>query len=122
MAAYFIGMQRIVSLASRRKRVAVGYGTAAAHYGLTTQPRNVIVLVTPVHVRARQVGESRVRIVNPTPKKCFGFASVDVLGHNVMISDREKNSHRLPRPPGAGRRSGRGRHHRGHRQPPVRVE
>jgi len=57
----------------------IGYGTAAAHYGLTTQHRNVIVLVTPVHLRARQVGESRVRIVNPAPKKFFGFEPVDVL-------------------------------------------
>ena len=70
----------------------IGYGTAAAHYGLTTQHRNVIVLVTPVHLRARQVGESRVRIVNPAPKKFFGFESVDVLGRNVMISDREKTA------------------------------
>ena len=70
----------------------IGYGTAAAHYGLTTQHRNVIVLVTPVHLRERQVGESRVRIVNSAPKKFFGFESVDVLGHNVMISDREKTA------------------------------
>ncbi|MGA2203698.1 MAG: type IV toxin-antitoxin system AbiEi family antitoxin [Terriglobales bacterium] len=70
----------------------IGYGTAAAYYGLTTQHRNVIVLVTPVHVRGRQVGESRVRIVNPAPKKFFGFESVDVLGYNVMISDREKTA------------------------------
>src|SRR5450759_5181274 len=58
----------------------IGYGTAAAHYGLTTQHRNVIILVTPVHLRERQVGESHVRIVNPAPKKFFGFESVDVLG------------------------------------------
>jgi predicted transcriptional regulator of viral defense system len=70
----------------------IGYGTAAAQYGLTTQHRNVIVLVTPVHLRERQIGESRVRIVNPAPKKFFGFESVDVLGHNVMISDREKTA------------------------------
>jgi predicted transcriptional regulator of viral defense system len=69
-----------------------GYGTAAAHYGLTTQHRNVIVLVTPLHLRERQVGGSRVQIVNPAPKKFFGFESVDVLGHNVMISDREKTA------------------------------
>jgi predicted transcriptional regulator of viral defense system len=70
----------------------IGYGTAAAHYGLTTQHRNVIVLVTPAHVRERHVGESRVRIVNPAPKKFFGFESVNVLGYNVMISDREKTA------------------------------
>jgi predicted transcriptional regulator of viral defense system len=70
----------------------IGYGTAAAYYGLTTQHRGVVVLVTPQHVRNRRVGEARVRIVNPTPSKFFGFNAVDVFGHQVMISDREKTA------------------------------
>src|SRR6202044_3323790 len=70
----------------------IGYGTAAAHYGLTTQHRNVIFLVTPVHVRARRVGDAHVRIVNPSANKFFGFESLDVLGYKVMISDREKTA------------------------------
>ncbi len=70
----------------------IGYGTAAAHYGLTTQHRNVIFLVTPVHARARRVGEAQVRIVNPSANKFFGFEPVDVLGYKVMISDREKTA------------------------------
>ena len=70
----------------------IGYGTAAAHYGLTTQHRNVIFLVTPVHARARRVGETQVQIVNPTANKFFGFEPVDVLGYKVMISDREKTA------------------------------
>lgn len=70
----------------------IGYGTAAAHYGLTTQYRNVIFLVTPMHVRERRVGGARVRIVNPSPRKFFGFERVDVLGYKVMISDREKTA------------------------------
>jgi len=68
----------------------IGYGTAATHYGLTTQHRNVIFLVTPVHARARRVGDAKVRIVNPSANKIFGFEPVDVLGYKVMISDREK--------------------------------
>ena len=88
-----LGDSNLLALASHiATPYYIGYGTAAAHYGLTTQHRNVIVLVTPVHVRERQVGDSRVRIVNPAPKKFFGFESVDVLGHNVMISDREKTA------------------------------
>jgi predicted transcriptional regulator of viral defense system len=88
-----LGDSNLLALASHiATPYYIGYGTAAAHYGLTTQHRNVIVLVTPVHLRERQVGESRVRIVNPAPKKFFGFESVDVLGHNVMISDREKTA------------------------------
>lgn len=70
----------------------IGYGTAAAHYGLTTQHRNVIVLVTLMHVRARRVGDAQVRIVNPSANKFFGFEPIDVLGYKVMISDREKTA------------------------------
>lgn len=70
----------------------IGYGTAATHYGLTTQHRNVILLVTPVHARARRVGDAKVRIVNPSANKFFGFAPIDVLGYKVMISDREKTA------------------------------
>jgi predicted transcriptional regulator of viral defense system len=88
-----LGDSNLLALASHiATPYYIGYGTAAAHYGLTTQHRNVIVLVTPAHVRERRVGDSRVRIVNPAPKKFFGFESVDVLGHNVMMSDREKTS------------------------------
>jgi predicted transcriptional regulator of viral defense system len=70
----------------------IGFGTAAAHYGLTTQHRRVIFLVTPLRLRQRTVGESRVRIVNQASSKFFGFAPVDVLGHQVMMSDREKTA------------------------------
>ncbi|EQD48188.1 transcriptional regulator, partial [mine drainage metagenome] len=69
-----------------------GFGTAAAHYGLTTQHRKVIFVVTPVRLRAREVEESRVRIVNLSANKFFGFESADVLGYKVMISDREKTA------------------------------
>lgn len=88
-----LGDSNLLALASHiATPYYIGYGTAAAHYGLTTQHRNVIVFVTPAHVRERRVGDSRVRIVNPAPKKFFGFESVDVLGHNVMMSDREKTA------------------------------
>lgn len=74
------------------KRYYIGYGTAATHYGLTTQYRNVIVLVTPEHVRPRNAGEAQVRIVNPSANKFFGFEPVDVLGYKVAMSDREKTA------------------------------
>ncbi len=84
------------NLLARASRVAdqyyIGFGTAAAHYGLTTQHRNVIFLVTPARVRSRRVGESRVRIVNLAASRFFGFEPVDVLGYNVMMSDREKTA------------------------------
>jgi len=69
-----------------------GFGTAAAHYGLTTQVRNVIYVVALEERRPRMVHDSRVHIVKQTKKKFFGFAETDVLGYKVMMSDREKTS------------------------------
>ena len=88
-----LGNSNLLALASRiADPYYIGFGTAAAHYGLTTQHRNVIFVVTPVRLRAREVGESRVRIVNLSANKFFGFEAVDVLGYKVMISDREKTA------------------------------
>ena len=84
------------NLLARASRIAdpyyIGFATAATHYGLTTQHRKVIFVVTPVRLRAREVGESRVQIVNLSHNKFFGFETVDVLGYKVMISDREKTA------------------------------
>jgi predicted transcriptional regulator of viral defense system len=88
-----LGDSNLLALASRiADPYYIGFGTAAAHYGLTTQHRNVIFVVTPVRLRGREVGESQVRIVNQTESKFFGFEPVDVLGYKVMISDREKTA------------------------------
>lgn len=86
-----LGETNMLALASRiADPYYIGYGSAAAHYGLTTQHRRVIYVVTPVRVRQRRIGEGRVQVVNPKPSKFFGFAPVDVLGFKVMMSDREK--------------------------------
>lgn len=88
-----LGESNVLALASRIiEPYYIGYGTAATHYGLTTQHRNVIWLVTPVHLRDRRVGDAEVRIVNPVSRKFFGFGPVDVLGYKVLISDREKTA------------------------------
>jgi predicted transcriptional regulator of viral defense system len=88
-----LGDSNLLALASRiADPYYVGFGTAAAHYGFTTQHRNVIYVVTTVRLRGREVGESRVRIVNLSSTKFFGFEAVDVLGYKVMISDREKTA------------------------------
>jgi predicted transcriptional regulator of viral defense system len=88
-----LGDSNLLALASRiASRYYLGFGTAAAHYGLTTQHRNVIFLVTPERLRARAIGESRVRIVNQAESKFFGFEPVDVLGYSANISDREKTA------------------------------
>jgi predicted transcriptional regulator of viral defense system len=88
-----LGDSNLLALASRiADPYYVGFGTAAAHSGFTTQHRNVIYVVTTVRLRGREVGESRVRIVNLSSTKFFGFEAVDVLGYKVMISDREKTA------------------------------
>lgn len=88
-----IGDSNLLALASRIvDQYYIGFGTAAAHYGLTTQHRNTIFLVTPVRLRSRKIGDSRVRPVVQAPSKFFGFEPVDVLGYKVMMSDREKTA------------------------------
>jgi predicted transcriptional regulator of viral defense system len=88
-----LGETNLLALASRiADPYYIGYGSAAGHYGLTTQHRRVIFVVTPVHLRARQVGEGRVRVVNPKPAKFFGFGPVDAFGYKIMMSDREKTA------------------------------
>jgi len=86
-----LGESNLLALASRIvEPYYIGYGTAAGHYGLTTQHRNVIWLATPLHLRDRRIGEAEVRIVNPAANKFFGFGPVDVLGYKAVMSDREK--------------------------------
>ncbi len=88
-----LGDSNLLALASRiADPYYLGFATAAQHYGLTTQHRNVIFVVTPVRLRDRQVGESRVRIVNLARIKFFGFEDVDALGYKVKMSDREKTA------------------------------
>src|SRR5215469_5858648 len=51
-----LGENNLLALASRiADQYYIGYGTAAAHYGLTTQHRNVIWLVTLAHLRDRRL-------------------------------------------------------------------
>jgi predicted transcriptional regulator of viral defense system len=88
-----LGDSNLLALASRiANPYYLGFSTAAAHYGLTTQHRNVIYVVTPQRLRERVVRGADVRIVNQIDSKFFGFERVDVLGYKVMISDREKTS------------------------------
>jgi predicted transcriptional regulator of viral defense system len=88
-----LGDSNLLALASRiANPYYIGFSTAAAHYGMTTQHRNVIFVVTPLRLRGRKVGESQVRIVNQADSKFFGFEPVDVLGYKVMISDSEKTA------------------------------
>ena len=86
-----LGEGNLLALASRiAEPYYIGFGTAATHYGLTTQHRNVICLVTPKHLRNRRIGEAQVRIVNLVTRKFFGFGPADILGYKTILSDLEK--------------------------------
>lgn len=88
-----IGNSNMLALASRiPPPYYIGFGTAASHYGLTTQHRNVIYVVTPKQKRERTIGDSTVRIVIQAESKFFGFGPIDVLGYTVMLSNREKTA------------------------------
>ena len=88
-----LGDSNLLALASRIVNpYYIGFGTAAARYGLTTQHRNTIFLVTPARRRERNLGRTRVRIITQAARKFFGFEPVDVLGYKVMMSDREKTA------------------------------
>src|SRR5204862_5386283 len=59
-----LGDSNLLALASRiTERYYIGFGTTAAHYGLTTQHRNTIFLVTPARLRGRNLGDSRIRMI-----------------------------------------------------------
>ena len=88
-----LGEGNLLALASRiADPYYIGFGTAATHYGLTTQHRNVIWLVTLVRLRDRRLLDAEVRNVKLVQRKFFGFGPVDVLGYQVMMSDREKTA------------------------------
>ena len=87
-----IGESNILALASRLvDPYYIGYATAAAHYGLTTQLRNVVWIATTTSgLRNRSIKDSAVRFVHLSPRKFFGFDAIPVFGYSVRMSDREK--------------------------------
>lgn len=88
-----LGSSNLLALASRSADpYYIGFGTAATHYGLTTQHRNVIYVVTPQRRRERTIQDTRIHVVTLSKNKFFGFVEVDVLGYSVMLSDREKTT------------------------------
>ena len=68
----------------------IAFSTAAAHWGLTTQVRNVIWIVTRTHARTRRINDSEIRFARLPAKSLFGFERVPVFGYPVPMSDVEK--------------------------------
>ena len=71
----------------------IGYGTAAAHYGLTTQHRNVIFVVTPAHAAGAPGRGLAGPDCQSSPKANSSVSSPSMCSvHKVMMSDREKTA------------------------------
>ncbi len=70
----------------------IAFSTAATHWGLTTQVRNVVWIVTRTHARARRINDSDIRFARLPAKALFGFERVPVFGYPVPISDLEKTA------------------------------
>ncbi len=88
-----IGESNVLALASQiADPYYIGYGTAATHYGFTTQHRNTLCLVTQQQMRDRHILNTHINIVNPTKTKFFGYHIVNILGSDVQMSDREKTA------------------------------
>lgn len=70
----------------------IGFSTAAAHWGLTTQLRSVIWVITRTHARDRRVNDSEIRFARLPAKVLFGFDRVEIYGYPVPMSDLEKTA------------------------------
>ena len=70
----------------------IAFSTAAAHWGLTTQIRNVVWIVTRTNARPRRINDSDIRFARPSAKTFFGFERVPVFGYPVPMSDLEKTA------------------------------
>jgi len=68
----------------------IAFSTAAAHWGLTTQLRNVVWIVTRTFARNRRINDCDIRFARLPEKALFGFAPSQVFGYPVPMSDLEK--------------------------------
>jgi len=86
-----LGESNTLALASQLTRDGyIAFSSAAAHWGLTTQLRSVIWIVTRTHARNRHVNDSEVRFVRLPVTAMFAIERVEVYGYLVPMSDREK--------------------------------
>ena len=88
-----VGESNTLALASQLTTDGyIAFSTAAAHWGLTTQIRNVVWIVTRTHARLRRINDSDIRFARLPAKALFGFERVKVFGYAVPMSDLEKTA------------------------------
>jgi predicted transcriptional regulator of viral defense system len=68
----------------------VGWWSAAAFHGFTTQKPMTVTVAVLRQMPARTIEGTEVRFVKIAPRKFSGFKSYDVYGRNAAISDPEK--------------------------------
>lgn len=86
-----IGENNILALASAAIDPSyIGWWSAAAFHGFTTQKPMTVTVAVLRQVKARTIEGSTVRFVTLAPRKFFGAENHSVYGRNVMISSPEK--------------------------------
>lgn len=86
-----IGENNILALAAAAIEPSyVGWWSAAAFHGFTTQKPMSVTVAVEGQARARLIEGSEVRFVKVAKRKFFGFETYNVYGRSVMISTPEK--------------------------------
>lgn len=70
----------------------IGWWSAAAFHGFTTQMPTTVFVAVKKQTRARTVEDTEIRFVTIPPRKFFGSTSYDVYGRSAVISDPEKTA------------------------------
>ena len=68
----------------------VGWWSAAAFHGFTTQKPTTVFVAVRRQTPARTIEGAEVRFVTVEPRKFFGFTRYNVYGRGTLISDPEK--------------------------------
>ena len=74
----------------RRRTSYIGWWTAAAFHGFTTQKPMTVTVATLRQMPARTIEDTDVRFIKITERKFFGFKPYNIYGRKVAISEPEK--------------------------------
>lgn len=86
-----LGENNILALAAAAVEPSyIGWWSAAAWHGFTTQKPMTVFVATLKQVPSRTIEGSDVRFIKVTPRKFFGYETYDVYGRQVSISSPAK--------------------------------
>ena len=68
----------------------IGWWSAAAFHGFTTQKPMTVTVATQRQMPARTIEGTEVRFIKISPRKFFGFKKYSVYGRNAAITEPEK--------------------------------